>query len=92
MNDSIVIKIESGVVAEIFSTSPVQVTIVDYDMIEGGETYERREKKAVFSMATEQLIDQDQIPELVKSLVLECRRPADLVTLLLVMEEVEASV
>lgn len=48
MNDSIVIKIESGIVAEIFSTSPVQVTVVDYDMIEGGETYELREKKRSF--------------------------------------------
>jgi len=92
MNDSIVIKIESGVVAEIFSTSPVQVTVVDYDMIEGGETYERREKKAVFFMVPEQLIDQEHIPELVKSLVLECRRPADLVPLSLVREEVEATV
>ena len=92
MNDSIVIKIESGVVAEIFSTSPVQVTIVDYDMIEGGETYERRKKKAVISMASEQLIDQEHIPELVKSLLLECRRPADLVPLSLVKEEVETIV
>ena len=92
MNDSIVIKIESGVVAEIFSTSPVQVTIVDYDMIEGGEMYERRKKKAVISMASEQLIDQEHIPELVKSLLLECRRPADLVPLSLVKEEVETIV
>jgi len=92
MNDSIVIKIESGVVAEIFSTSPAQVIVVDYDMIEGGETYERRERKAVFSMSPEKLVEHEHIEELVRSLVLECRRPADIVPLLPVGEEVEVAV
>ncbi len=92
MSNSIVIKIESGVVADIFSTAPVQVTVVDYDMIEGGETYECREKKAVLSMVPEQLVDQEHIEEFVKSLVLKCRRPADLVPLSPVMEEVEVAV
>ncbi|HUI45158.1 MAG TPA: hypothetical protein VL122_04070 [Nitrospirota bacterium] len=87
MNNSIIIRIESGVVAEIFSTSPVQVTVVDYDMIEGGETYEHCEKKAVLSMVPDQFVSQEHIEELVKSLVLECRRPADLVTMMPIKKE-----
>ena len=77
MHNSIIIKIESGVVSEIYSSAPLQATIVDYDMIEGGETFERRVKKAVLSMAPEQLVTPEQIEPLVRALVLECRRPAD---------------
>ncbi len=76
MNNSIIIKIESGVVAEIYSSAPLQATIVDYDMIEGGETFERRLKKAVLKMAPEQIVKPEQIDTFVKSLVLKCRRPA----------------
>jgi hypothetical protein len=77
MHNSIIIKIESGVVSEIYSSAPLQATIVDYDMIEGGETFERRVKKAVLSLAPEQLVKPEQIEPLVRSLVLACRRPAD---------------
>jgi hypothetical protein len=77
MNNYIIIKIESGVVSEIYSSTPLQATVVDYDMIEGGETFELRVKKAVLSMAPEQLVRPDQIEPLVRALVLACRRPAD---------------
>ena len=45
--NQIIIKIESGVVADVYFTEPVNVTIVDHDVIEGGETFEGRMKKAV---------------------------------------------
>ncbi len=77
MNNSIVIKIESGIVADIYSTCPVQVTIVDYDMIEGAETFDLRMKKSVLAMAPEERIRPEHVEELVRSLVLECLRPAD---------------
>jgi len=73
----IIIKIESGVVADVYFTEPVNVTIVDHDTIEGGETFEARMKKAVLTMMPEQRIRHDDIERTVKSLVLECRRPAD---------------
>jgi predicted metal-dependent phosphoesterase TrpH len=73
----LIIKIESGVVADIYVTEPVNVTIVDHDVIEGGETFESRLKKAVLSMTPDQRIRPDEIEQVVKRLVLECRRPAD---------------
>lgn len=73
----IIIKIESGIVADVYSTEPVNVTIVDHDVIEGGETFECRMKKAVLSMAPELRVRPEDIEQVVRTLVLECRRPAD---------------
>jgi hypothetical protein len=73
----IIIKIESGVVAEVYSSAPVSVTVVDHDVIEGGESYETRMKKAVFTMTPEQRVRPEDIEQMVEKLVLECRRPAD---------------
>jgi hypothetical protein len=73
----IIIKIESGIVADVYSTEPVDITIVDHDVIEGGETFEGRMKKAVLSMTPEQRIRPEDIEQMVKTLVLECIRPAD---------------
>jgi hypothetical protein len=73
----IIIKIESGIVADVYCTEPTNVTIVDHDVIEGGETYETRMKKAVIFMAPEQRVRLEDIQQVVESLVLECRRPGD---------------
>jgi hypothetical protein len=73
----IIIKIESGIVADVFFTEPVNVTIVDHDVIEGGETFEERMKKAVLSMTPDQRIRPEEIEQMVKTLVLECLRPKD---------------
>jgi hypothetical protein len=92
MNNTIVIKIESGVVADIYSTGPVQAIIVDYDMIEGGETFDRRMKKAVLSMTPEHYIKPENIDAVIKTLVLECSRPADRLMPVQVGESIEAVV
>jgi len=73
----LIIKIESGVVAAVYSTESVRVTVVDHDVIEGGESYETRMKKAVLSMVPEQRIRPEDIEKVVRTLVLECQRPAD---------------
>ena len=73
----IIIKIESGVVDDIYFTEPVSVTIVDHDMIEGGDTYEARMKKAVLYMTPDQRVRHEDLAQLVETLVLECRRPSD---------------
>ncbi len=73
----IIIKIESGVVADIYFTEPVDVTVVDHDVIEGGETFEERMKKAVMTMTPDRRLRPGEIEQAVRSLVLECRRPAD---------------
>jgi hypothetical protein len=73
----IIIKIESGVVSEIYSSEPLNVTIVDHDVIEGGETFECRMKKAVLPMTPELRFRPEDIDQVVKKLVLECLRPKD---------------
>ncbi len=73
----IIIKIESGVVADVYFTEPVSVTIVDHDVIEGGETFEDRMKKAVLFTTPDQRVRPEEIEETVRSLVLECQRPKD---------------
>ena len=73
----IVIKIESGVVADVYFTEPINITIVDHDVIEGGESFEKRMKKAVLSMTPDQRVRPEDITHLVETLVLECRRPRD---------------
>lgn len=75
--NTIIIKIESGVVADVYSTVPVQVVVVDHDVIEGGEPFERRMEKAVLAMTPEQHIRPDEVQSMVRSLVLECIRPVD---------------
>jgi hypothetical protein len=91
MNNTIIIKIESGVVADIYSTGPLQAIIVDYDMIEGGETFEHRMKKAVLPMTAEQCVKPENIDDVVKTLVLECSRPADRLLPIQVNERVEVT-
>ena len=86
----IIIKIESGVVADVYFTEPVNVTIVDHDVIEGGETFEERRKKAVITMMPELHVEPGQIEQTVTSLVLECRRPADRLLLAQINETVGA--
>ncbi len=73
----IIIKVESGVVADVYFTEPVKVIIVDHDVIEGGETFEDRINKAVLSMTPDRQVRPEEIEETVRSLVLECQRPKD---------------
>jgi len=76
--DTIIIKIESGIVADVYSTAPVRVVVVDHDVIEGGEPLERRMEMAVLTMSPEQYVRPDEVPSMVRTLVLACVRPADL--------------
>ena len=91
MNNTIIIKIESGVVADIYSTDPVQAIIVDYDTIEGGETLENRMKKAVLLMTADQCLMPENVDNVVKTLVFKCIRPADRLLPVQVGESVEAA-
>ena len=77
MQNTIIIKIESGIVADVYATEPTQIVIVDQDMIEGGDTFEQRFRKSVFSFRSEKSIIPRHIDALVESIVLECQRPGD---------------
>lgn len=76
MENAIIIKVESGIVAEVYANGPVKVIVVDYDMIEGDETFERRMQKAVLSMNPEHCINPEAIDAFIISLVNECTRPS----------------
>jgi hypothetical protein len=76
--DTIIIKIESGIVADVYSTVPVQVVVVDHDVIEGGETFERRMEMAVLTMSPEHYVRPNEVPSVARTLVIACVRPADL--------------
>jgi len=77
MPNTIVVKIESGVVSEVYSSSPIQVIIVDHDVIEGGETFEQRVHKSVSTLHPDKHVKVEEIKALVEALVLECSRPSD---------------
>jgi hypothetical protein len=73
--NTLIIKIESGVVAEVYSTVPAKIIVVDYDLIEGDEIPDCRMRKAVLSMAPDEYIKQNDIDTRVKDLVVQCSRP-----------------
>lgn len=75
--NTIVLKIESGVVSEVYASAPIQLIVVDHDVIEGGETFEHRIHKSVSTMFPDKGVKAEDIEALVAKLVLECSRPAD---------------
>lgn len=77
MSNTIVVKIESGVVSEVYASSPIQVIVVDHDVIEGGETFEQRVHKSVSTLYPDRGVRPEDVEALVAALVLECVRPAD---------------
>ncbi len=77
MSSTIIIKIESGVVADVYSTDQDRIIIVDYDLIDGDETCEARMKKAVLSVLPDYHVEPEEIDETVTALLKHSRRPAD---------------
>ena len=75
MINTIVIKIESGIVSEVYASAPIQVIVVDHDVIEGGETFEQRVHKSVSTMEPDKGVRPEDIEALVAGLILECVRP-----------------
>ncbi len=77
MNNTVIVKIESGIVSEVYASVPAVVIVVDHDVIEGGETFEQRVHKSVSTMLPDKGVRPEDIEALVTALVLECKRPAD---------------
>lgn len=77
MSNTIIVKIESGIVSEVYASAPIEVIVVDHDVIEGAETLEQRVRKSVSTMYPDGNIKPEDIQALVTSLVLQCIRPAD---------------
>ncbi len=74
---TIILKIESGIVSEVYATTPTRIIVVDHDVIEGGETFEQRVAKSVSTIEPDKRFSPEDKEALVISLVLECVRPAD---------------
>ncbi len=71
----LIIKIESGVVADIWHTGPLTVTVIDYDVIDGEDDLEARMRKAVLSLPAGEIVAPEGVETLVKSLAAACKRP-----------------
>ena len=72
--NTLIVKIESGVIAEVYSTAPAQIIVVDYDLIEVDETLDCRMRKVV-PMPPDEYIKPYDIDTVVRDLVVKCIRP-----------------
>ncbi len=70
MSNQIVLKVKSGAIIDAYATGPVQMTVVDVDMVEPGDTEEERVKKTVFDLPLDGLIDSEEVDQLVKEMAL----------------------
>jgi hypothetical protein len=74
MDTTLIIKIESGVVADVYSTDPAKIIVVDYDLIDGDESCEGRRNKAVLSMTPDNYFKSEDADEMVSTLLKRSRR------------------
>jgi hypothetical protein len=73
MSEKIVLKVKSGAVIDVYATGPVQMTVVDLDMMEPGDTEEGRMKKTVFHMPLDGIIAPDEVDRFIKDMAIkEC--------------------
>ncbi len=70
MSNQIVLKVKSGAIIDAYATGPVQMTVVDVDMVEPGDTEEERVKKTVFDLPLDGIIDSGEVDQLVKEMAL----------------------
>jgi len=72
----LIITVESGVVADILPTGPVEAVIVDLDMLENDDTFEQRMRKSVLPMTPESRILSDDVSSLITTIVQKYRHPS----------------
>jgi len=72
---TLIITVESGVVADILPTGPIEAVIVDLDMLENDDTFEQRMRKSVLPMIPESRILSNDVSTLITTIVQEYRRP-----------------
>ena len=72
--NAMIITVENGVVSNILPTGPVEVVVVDLDLIENEDTFEQRMRKSVLPMAPESLIASEDVTALITTIVQEYRR------------------
>ncbi len=70
MSSQIILKVKSGAIIDAYATRPVQMTVVDVDMAEPGDTEEERMKKAVFDLPLDGIIDSQELDQYIKEMAL----------------------
>jgi hypothetical protein len=70
MNNQIILKVKSGAVIDAYATGPVQMTVVDVDMLEPGDSEEVRMKKSVFDMPLDGIIGREDVDQFIKDIAL----------------------
>lgn len=75
MSDQIILKVKSGAVIDAYATGPVQMTVVDLDMIEPGDTENSRIKKSVFALPLDGIISPEEVDRFIKDLAMNEPEP-----------------
>jgi hypothetical protein len=70
MSDQIILKVKSGAVIDAYATGPVQMTVVDVDMVEPGDSEEDRIKKTVFDVPLDGIIAREEVDQIIKDIAL----------------------
>jgi lactate dehydrogenase-like 2-hydroxyacid dehydrogenase len=70
MSEQIILKVKSGAVIDAYATGPVQMTVVDVDMMEPEDTEHARMKKTVFALPLDGIICREQVEEFIRSLAM----------------------
>ncbi len=70
MSDQIILKVKSGAVIDAYATGPVQMTVVDVDMIEPGDTEDSRMKKTVFALPLDGIIAREEVDQFIKDMAM----------------------
>lgn len=75
MSDQIILKVKSGAVIDAYATGPVQMTVVDVDMVEPGDTEDGRMKKMVFALPLDAIITREEVDQFIKDMAMSEPEP-----------------
>jgi hypothetical protein len=70
MSDQVILKVKSGAIIDAYATGPVQMTVVDVDMVEPGDSEEERIRKTVFDVPLDGIIDSHEVDQCIKDIAL----------------------
>jgi len=74
MSNEIILTVKSGAVIDVYATRPIQMTVVDLDMIEPGDTDDMKMKKSVFHVSLDGIIASEEVDRFIKDLALSASR------------------
>ena len=69
MVERIIVCVQSGVVSYIYSSAPVKITVVDFDIMEKSDPVEKRAKKAVHNVLPDKYFEKNDFSKVVNCLI-----------------------